>query len=240
MLPLTHLLFRPPTEIPCAAFPRFAHINALSGVLRQAALPSLVREFLLSTPDPITRQPVHVGFLLKAEDVTWVSRYRSGIQVELVGTLTAHFVVTGPGPGTGANAVALKIESLAFESRGHEEMILREALVHERVERLYDTAELHGSSPPAAVVKGKPTKKMMGTRRKSQIEQEDQEKEAQREMEEAIAAFKREGERPSARHGVTWDTAEAPPSPVGSFGIPEMGMRCLEVSLHVFLSIPTP
>ncbi|KAL8276478.1 hypothetical protein RQP46_011128 [Phenoliferia psychrophenolica] len=223
-------------EIPCSAFPRFQHINAISGVIHSGLTPSLVREFFLTTPDPSSGRPAHVGYLLKAEHTTWFSNFSSGVKVDLVGSLTVHFVVTGQ-PG------GLRVESIEFTSRGHEEYVGREGIARERVERFYEkklegeerekfereeeerAREEEEERRKREREKGK--KPGAATRRRSQTKESE-------EAEEEKAEIKRGLEVPTpGMTAVRFERAIFPTSPVGSFGITEMGMRCLEIAESV-------
>jgi len=211
------------------------YISSHCGAIGQATRANRVREYLLSAIDPPTRQPAHVGFLLEADDVSWTTKYQVGSHVELNGRLTVHFVVAGPGPGL--NAVALRIESLHFESSGREQFVSREAIVHERVERLVET----GGGLDAAVKRkrdeeqdardekegsGKKGKRgSIGTRRKSQLAEEEEQEKRRRDGWET--------ERWDGLEGIAYDRLRIEDSEVGAFGLPEMGMRCLEIAESV-------
>lgn len=154
----THAEFPACTEIPCSAFPRFQHLNLLHGVLSSTLSPSFIREYRLTTPDTTLQSPssatnansssgasaaggpsgasnsastgapplpqVHIGYLLRADEAVWTSRFSSGTKVDLVGTLTVHLVFKDLGNGQ----PVLRVESFEFESRGHEEWVVREAM----------------------------------------------------------------------------------------------------------------
>lgn len=134
--------------------------------------------------------------------------------MDLEGSLSVHWVVT---PGGG-----LKVEGMEFTSRGHEEFVERGRVVKERVEHLFDL--IPTSPPPSPTTTKRSKKPLVGTRRRSQTNQKDEE-EIKVEKEEEGLGTERKGV------GSVWfERALMPGSPVGSFGITEMGMRCLEVS----------
>ncbi|BGP00722.1 hypothetical protein RTG_01065 [Rhodotorula toruloides ATCC 204091] len=138
-------------EIPCSAFPRFQHLNHLQGVVSSTFVPTFVREFRLTTPDPTAPRPpsppspsfggpdpppptppsfpIHIGYLLRSEHAQWTSLFGSGTRVELHGTLTMHIMFKDLGNG----AAGLRIESLEFDARGYEEFVSRHAM--EKVEQ---------------------------------------------------------------------------------------------------------
>ena len=232
-------LFCRATEIPASALPRFQHINLISGVTTTTINPSFVREFQLTTPSPATGQPIHVGFLLKAEKTSWMSHFDTGVVVELRGALTVHFVVVEIFNGSdrsGPSSAGLKVESMQFSSRGHEEYIARNVVITDKVERLFENSLPAGNSldltesptipnqPPPGTSKGRPVRRTAGGRMKSNSK------------EEIIIEDKEDvavglgTERLSSIAGVEFQRNVLPPSPVGSFGITEMGMRCLEAS----------
>lgn len=218
----------PPTEIPCSALPRFQHLNAICGVLQSALSLYQVHEFFLTTPDPSTSRPVHVGYLLKADDATWFSRFGNGVKVDLVGALTVHLVVTGVIGG-------LRVESIEFASRGHEEFLAREFVATERVERMFDTGVPEGedgaeAAGKAAGKKDKAKKPGASTRRRSQTKESEDAEEKEAEIKRGM------DERAGWISSVSYENHMLPISPVGSFGITEMGMRCLEVRLRVLPS----
>lgn len=267
---------RPPAEIPIASFPRFHHIHLLSGCLTHTLSPSFIREFALHAPDPLTSRPIHVGHLLRADEAVWHSRFSDGVKVELTGTLTTHFVLVAPvvspggggmGEGGGGAAAAqqahgppnLRIESMDFDARGHEEFVQREAIISERVERVYDLpgfaglGNLESDTMVEGGSEGSPTSAGGGkkggsgaasfsgalTRRRSAV------------AEEGAGGGKEDPLRGHTlpKSGGGWQkerlgglgSIEASkefkaPSKVGSFGITEMGMRCLEVSLAPFFA----
>lgn len=97
---------------------------------------------------------------------------------------------------------------MEFDSRGHEELIAREAVVSERVEKFFESGEEAG--------KGKGKKVGPAMRRRSSTKEEDEERPAW-------------GEKTPGLGSVLYENHLLPASPVGSFGITEMGMRCLEV-----------
>lgn len=177
--------------------------------------PSSTSEYTLTAPHPVTLQPLHVGYLLQANNTAWVSNFAQ-VVVELRGTLRVHFVVVMEGLGAG-----LRVESLDFESRGHTEWVQREAIVQEELQHTTTVSTEQLDQPPTVL----PTKRKAsagkklgaGTRRKSQTKDEPVE------PVEAIAASE------PSREGIRYAQVQLPTSPVGSFGITEMGMRCLEV-----------
>lgn len=227
----------PIAEIPCSALPRFQHINSISGVISSALQPSFVREFLLTAPHPATGQPVHIGYLLQADNTSWMSKFQSGTTIELLGTLTVHLVVVVSnagnmmgGVGVGSDGAGLRVESLSFESRGHTEYLPRESLIGDRSDRM-DSETMSTSTPadtensPSAAKRRAITKRGggVGSRRRSQTKDEEEEQ-----MPDGTKGSKF-GENSYER--------SLPVSPVGSFGITEMGMRCLEVSITLVFSL---
>ncbi|KAK4055780.1 hypothetical protein OIV83_000327 [Microbotryomycetes sp. JL201] len=236
-------------EIPCAAFPRFQHIGSLSGVIATSISPHYVREFVLTAPHPAHGRPIHVGYLLRADEAVWQSKYMDGAKVDLVGTLTAHFVLTAqPGGGVGGGtslAPPLRIESLDFDSRGHEEWVSRDAFVAEKVERLYDLPGYsYDEDEPAANHASSRTKtrKASGgnagvlTRRRSGAggklgDSEDHASPTRGHNLPKSASLPTE--RYPGLGSVSYQNVLAPSSKIGSFGITEMGMRCLEIAESV-------
>ncbi|KAI5474835.1 LIM binding protein [Pseudohyphozyma bogoriensis] len=211
-------------EIPCSAYPRFSHINSLCGVTRSLLTPLRVQEFFLTVPDPLTSRPVHVGYLLKADSALWSSNFEQGVKVELEGSLNVHFVVTADRDAAGGAGVlkGLKIEAIDFQSRGHEEYFAKESILYEQVEKfvvegrggeegvgggLEDSPTIGKKKKGAAI-----TGVGAGTRRRSQTSKEEEEESAK---------------------SVRFERRLLPISPVGSFGITEMGMRCLEIAESV-------
>ena len=235
--------FRFFSEIPASALPRFQHINLISGVTTTSINPSFVREFQLTTPSPATGQPIHVGFLLKAEKTSWMSHFDTGVYVELRGALTVHFVVVeifSASDRSGLSSAGLKVESMQFSSRGHEEYIARNVVITDKVERLFehttipaensldltDSPTIPHQPPPTGTSKGRPVRRTTGGRKKSNSKEE-----IVVEEKEDVPIGGLGTERSSNIEGVEYERNVLPPSPVGSFGITEMGMRCLEVSL---------
>ncbi|GAA5834145.1 hypothetical protein JCM11251_000554 [Rhodosporidiobolus azoricus] len=129
-------------EIPCSAWPRFQHLNLLLGALTSTVTTTFAREFRLTTSDPSSPTPsppgpsspndpplppplgtpmVHIGYLLHSPEAAWSSRFLSGTKIDLVGSLTVHLMFKDLGTGS----AGLRIESLEFESRGHEEWVER-------------------------------------------------------------------------------------------------------------------
>ncbi|GAA5861908.1 hypothetical protein JCM8547_008592 [Rhodosporidiobolus lusitaniae] len=281
-------------EIPCSAWPRFQHLNFLHGVVGGGLSTTFAREYRLTTPDPSCTPspsspssdpprpppasfPIHIGYLLRAEDATWSSRFTSGTKIDLVGTLTMHLMFKDLGTG----AAGLRIESLEFESRGHEEWVAREAMEAFELSGVVGklrTGSLSGALTMAAGgvakdedkegaggkegkdrPKGKKGKKEepppppsrgMVTRRKSASARElsggagivDGEEEQGRKRENSgessarrgsgdeVEILKQEGED-EIRQGMR--NVRVPVSPVGTFGVTEMGMRCLEIAESV-------
>lgn len=192
-------------EVPCAAVPRFAALQNSSGVSAASLSPSFVREYFLTTPDPATKKPVHIGYVLDA-DATWTSRFDNGSRVDLRGFLRAHCVVT--------ESRGLKIESIEFQSKHWDEVFVREMMAFEKVERMLaenagggggggddDNNNNGGGRPP------------LKRKRSATTDQVDFE------------------QRTNGLLPASIDKLVLPPPKVGSFGITEMGMRCLEVSL---------
>lgn len=181
-----------------------------------------MREYFLTTSDPATGRPIHVGYLLKANRAVWTSNFDSGNKVDLVGSLTVHFVVT-MAPGGGGGAGGLKVESIDFDSRGHEEFIARHSILVEKVEKLYDVNG-RGSEESSPVL-GSNSKvkggKKATMRRRSLTKEDDDFR-----MDEDNKCGT---ERVSGLGAVSFEKNVLPISPVGAFGITEMGMRCLEV-----------
>lgn len=95
-----------------------------------------VREFRLTTPDPSApsspppppgappHPQVHVGYLLRAEDASWTSRFATGTRVDLLGSLTLHLMFKDLGGGS----AGLRIESLEFDAKAFEESVARGAM----------------------------------------------------------------------------------------------------------------
>ncbi|KDE05539.1 hypothetical protein MVLG_04130 [Microbotryum lychnidis-dioicae p1A1 Lamole] len=252
-------------EIPCSAFPRFQHLNTLCGVLLTSVQPSFVREFFLSAHHPVTGQPVHVGYLLRADEAVWSSRYSNGTKVELNGTLTVHFVVvphtaTGPGgsatgssisgsAGGGAGAGSLRIESMDFESRGHEEWVVKDSVVDELIETFYDVDGEGGGisqylkeEEARTTAQSRRSSGLMTTRRKSTNKDEAANgKNASMGGPQSTKGHVlkpstiewNEEKRPPGLQTKFRKTSHSPSAGVGSFGITEMGMRCLEIAESV-------
>lgn len=209
-----------PSEIPCSALPQFQHVNAIAGVISTALHPSFVREYILTVPHPATGQPFHTGYLLKADNTSWISKFSSGTVVELTGSLTVRFSIVAGLFGAGINnRKELRLESMEFEARGQSEFIQRETLAEQGgVNRktsitISSTSE---NSPATTDVKDSPSRRKPPPKRGAATRRRTQ------------AADEPIFEQPK---GSTAELAglKIPPSPVGSFGITEMGMRCLEV-----------
>ncbi|GAA5893393.1 uncharacterized protein JCM6883_007652 [Sporobolomyces salmoneus] len=304
-------------EIPCSAFPRFQHLNLLHGVLSSTLSPSFIREYRLTTPDTTLHSPsssnntanssnsgpnggsnsspplpqVHIGYLLRADEAVWTSRFSSGTKVDLVGTLTVHLIFKDLGNGQ----PVLRVESFEFESRGHEEWVVREAM--ELIQNQNPTTpgagtaaaggggggsngsstttpmtttttikeEGGGDSSVSSPEKGASSRRSsnsgsqrksgMTTRRRSASARQEEEHD-QESNEDPNSQQEREKEKErkednggaelytttSTSSGATsredqqrrpGPTARIPPSSVGSFGVTEMGMRCLEISESV-------
>jgi hypothetical protein len=220
-------------EIPCSALPRFQHVNKISGCTSTSLQPSFVREYTLTVPHPSTGQPLHTGYLLIADDTSWISKFNSGTLIELHGCLTVHLVLvrgnyrgsSSASASAGRDRDDLRLESLEFDSRGHSEFIQREALVdQEEKTRKASLAASNGSTTSTATTqetKESPTKRKpapkrgVSTRRRTQTQEEDESISVAQEVKGSV-------EDPTMSFTI-------PVSPVGSFGITEMGMRCLEV-----------
>ncbi|GAA6060903.1 hypothetical protein JCM10212_003937 [Sporobolomyces blumeae] len=301
-------------EIPCSAFPRFQHLNLLHGVLSSTLSPSFIREYRLTTSDTTLQSPsspppphpsmsnlpqVHIGYLLRADEAVWASRFATGTKVDLVGTLTVHLVFKDLGNGQ----PVLRVESFEFESRGHEEWVVREAMdvlnsvapggsnvangtngqvattpagsgganstatttvVVKEEESNDKVSNTHsGRSSTSGGVNANSTagqRKGMTTRRRSASAREEQHEE-----EESNVSSSQRGEKTGGGGGdknkpaenaqkgnggsganggegvnpgglkddVKRVTARLPETSVGSFGVTEMGMRCLEISESV-------
>lgn len=157
--------------------------------------------------------------------------------VELNGTLTLHFVVvideTGMplgGVGPGSDGSGLRLESMDFESRGHTEFIQREAIGSTSTSSdgaggssssgEKNTA-VEGSTTSGASV-AESSDSPTGTKRKAFAKKG-----------AAVAVAKKktkmEDESDALIALAGGDKLLLPTSPVGTFGITEMGMRCLEV-----------
>jgi len=258
------------TEIPCSAFPRFQHLNLLHGVLSSTLSPSFIREYRLTTPDTTLHSPsspsnpaplpqVHIGYLLRADEAVWTSRFSSGTKVDLVGTLTVHLVFKDLGNGQ----PVLRVESFEFESRGHEEWVVREAMEllppstpaigNAGIKEEESSGEKGGGRSRRSsnsVGGGGNQRKGMTTRRRSASAREEQEQDHES---NASSSQPERGEKDGKDDGngtsqssTTRDdprrtaTARIPSSSVGSFGVPEMGMRCLEVSNSSFTHSTDP
>ncbi|KAK4056521.1 hypothetical protein OIO90_002368 [Microbotryomycetes sp. JL221] len=241
-------------EVPCAAYPRFQHIGSLCGVVSTSVSPHYVREFILTVPHPQHGRPVHVGYLLRADEAVWQSKYSDGSKVDLIGTLTCHFVLTNsPGAGIGGgpvNSPPLRIESMDFDSRSHEEYINRASVVTETVEKLYDLPGFNGNvaikddedDSVSISGSGRKQRKTSGsggvlTRRRSGAGKPDSDDH----MDDPTRGYRlpKSGKSlPQSRPpGIGSEQfvklVRAPDSKIGSFGITEMGMRCLEIAESV-------
>lgn len=125
----------------------------------------------------------------------------------------------------------MKVESIDFDSKGHEEFITRDSILIEKVEKLYDATGKgsdEGSPALGSNAKVKAGKKAT-TRRRSLTKDEEEFR-----MDEDNKCGT---ERVSGLGAVSFDKSVIPISPVGAFGITEMGMRCLEVCLSSVHSI---
>ncbi|GAA5981955.1 hypothetical protein JCM11641_006810 [Rhodosporidiobolus odoratus] len=252
-------------EIPCSAWPRFQHLNLLLGVLSTSLSTTFAREYRLTMLEPTpARSPaspahpggppplppaahVHVGYLLQADDAVWSSRFSQGIKVDLVGTLTVHLLFKNLGSGT----AGLRIESLEFESRGHEEWIVKEAMqaMPDVSSEARKRASLSGAlgignggdakvedqDRPRSKKGAAPPQKGMVTRRRSasarsEARTEEAEDEHSDDEERKVSAdgLSSQEEKSSRSHAV-----RVPLTPVGTFGVTEMGMRCLEIAESV-------
>lgn len=180
-----------------------------------------------------------------------------------------HFVVTDSGPSGGivqpGGRGVLKVESIDFNSKGHEEFILKDSIIKEKIEKLYDLSNSSNTSPGSTTATstidppsstGKPgkigkkaaaalaaaaaagstpattTPVVTGPGRRKSATTKELVENANFLVEERGLA----NERQSGIKGILYDTFLMPESPVGSFGVTEMGMRCLEVSLLFFFS----
>ncbi|GAA6018470.1 hypothetical protein JCM10207_000904 [Rhodosporidiobolus poonsookiae] len=256
-------------EIPCSAWPRFQHLNVLLGVISTSLTPHFAREYRLTTPDPTASPsspssggsappslPVHIGYLLRADDASWTSRFSQGVKVELAGTLTVHLLFKDLGHG----AAGLRIESLEFESRGHDEWISREvveahlaaaALPPEGFDPRASTSSTAAGKDDERPERPKPGRKGsataaaakdkekdggrggMVTRRRSASARSEQ---LQLDEDEGSGSGDGEGDRkPSVgeKDEARRARARMPVSPVGTFGVTEMAMRCLEIAESV-------
>ncbi|BGP54639.1 hypothetical protein JCM8202v2_002226 [Rhodotorula sphaerocarpa] len=273
-------------EIPCSAFPRFQHINHLLGAVSSSFHPILTREFRLTTPDPSAPRPgspvvggppggspasfpVHIGYLLRAEDALWSSRFVDGARVDLRGNLTMHLMFKDLGNG----AAGLRIESLEFDARGFEDYVTRSTLANiERalVAAAADAATAHpalkntapddgvkddsqsedgqGGSSRRRTSRTQPGRGMSTRRRSaaSKTEQDNDDDRATLHIDDDGAAppcpppphSKDVKGHPLAlkdHHGdlINLLRERVAPSPVGAFGVTEMGMRCLEIAESV-------
>lgn len=191
----------------------------MAGATCSSINPAYVREYILTAPSiQAPGQPIHVGYLLKAERASWMTQFAAGIQVEVVGTLIIHFVVVEVSNGSERSA-GLRIESFEFNSRGHTELIARSLLREKKVEEVLIGAMKVEAEPASPTTKTRPVRKQT-TRRKSSTKGEDEEVKPVIEKAPAVIAAE-------------FIKGILPPSPVGNFGVTEMGMRCLEVSLLI-------
>ena len=150
----------------------------------------------------------------------------------------------------------LRVESFEFESRGHEEWVVREAMEllppstpavgNVGIKEEESSSEKGGGRSRRSsnsVGAGGNQRKGMTTRRRSASAREEQEQDQESNASSSQPERgEKEGEkdgnansqsstsREDPRRGAT---ARIPASSVGSFGVTEMGMRCLEVRLHV-------
>ena len=215
-------------------------------MIHSAVSPALVREFLLTTPDPSSGRPAHVGYLLQADDTIWTSTFANGTRVDLGGSLTVHFVVTLNG---------LKIESIEFNSRGHDKFVGRDSIATERVERIYERRVDDEERERFEREEEERQREEDGEGRKRQKEKakkpgaSTRRRSATRDSEDAAEDLKDRRPCPGSHleqlapglSTVRFDKHMLPVSPVGSFGITEMGMRCLEVrSLLPFFATFSP
>jgi hypothetical protein len=158
-----------------------------------------------------------------------------------------HFVVTASQPasagGAGSTATSLRIESIDFDSRGHDEWFVKEGVVTEKVERLFDGAGVASGgeeSPVLGGTKSKPGAKKNGvtatgamTRRKS-AGKDDETGATTADVDPTRGlTLPRSAPLPTERvagiNALEYERHHLPKSGVGNFGITEMGMRCLEV-----------
>lgn len=274
-----------PSEIPCSAWPRFQHLNFDLGVVASALHTTFAREYRLTTPDPSSGSPsqsqsvspdsvsppsaasspspypVHIGYLLRAEDAVWTSRFRSGTKIDLLGTLTMHLMFKDLGTG----AAGLRIESLEFESRGHEEWIARgamESVLTSMVNEVAGAGPSERSALSGALLGGVKTEEGAGggsrggkekerpkskkgntretrgmvTRRRSASQKstidhpiEDDSDENEEEEKSVRGEQGRKRELSNEERLQQMRSVSMPVTPVGPFGVTEMGMRCLEV-----------
>lgn len=212
--------------------------------------------------------PVHIGYLLRAEDALWSSRFVDGARVDLRGNLTMHLMFKDLGNG----AAGLRIESLEFDARGFEDYVTRSTLANiERalVAAAADAATAHpalkntapddgvkddsqsedgqGGSSRRRTSRTQPGRGMSTRRRSaaSKTEQDNDDDRATLHIDDDGAAppcpppphSKDVKGHPLAlkdHHGdlINLLRERVAPSPVGAFGVTEMGMRCLEVRLR--------
>ncbi|BGP38877.1 hypothetical protein JCM10449v2_002815 [Rhodotorula kratochvilovae] len=236
-------------EIPCSAFPRFQHLNLLLGVLSTVLTVHFVREFRLTTPDPsLPSSPsspptpqVHIGYLLRAEDASWTSRFAHGARVDLLGALTMHLMFKDLGGGS----AGLRIESLEFDAKTFEESVARGAMEPVALPPSVPAASKEADEDAARASKARKastaSKRGMVTRRRSASAKVEQEVEHEDDDDRDAGDAEREDKKPSPQREASREDGEekkgavvrVPASAVGGFGITELGMRCLEIAESV-------
>lgn len=199
---------------------------------------------------PSAAFPVHIGYLLRSEDAMWCSRYGDGARVDVRGSLTVHLMFKDLGNG----AAGLRIESLEFNARGFEESVPRSTIAD--IERALVAAAADAamqSSPTKSVAtlddsvgkdgdEGAPLRRRtsktqtrgMNTRRRSAATKSEQDVADDDDRSTLDDAGSRDAKTTPSLQDRQLDLvnlvrARVAPSPVGSFGVTEMGMRCLEV-----------
>lgn len=203
--------------------------------------------------DHSVRGTKHLGYALECEDCTWSIKYRDGVKVDISGKLSANmyrFNVPAP-PGEPPQLDSLKIDSFEFIGNSHVEWICRNALITETIDRLLSpppneqansvsfneqipltAASLPNpvpspSLPPKGTTKGRRQSASAARKRSLALAEEERLKaEALQAQQQAGAA----AEKHPVFKTIKWESNRIPASPVGTFGIPEKSMRCLEVS----------
>ncbi|KNZ60398.1 hypothetical protein VP01_155g2 [Puccinia sorghi] len=208
-------------------------------------------------PETLVRTMIgskHLGYALECESCTWSIKYKEGVKVDMVGKLSANMYKCGGLGGSAGEGGAmrssgldvLKMDSFEYIGNSHVEWICRNSITAETIERVLaknelgaatavdgssgttdaaNAASLPAPSPPTPV-QGKASLK--GRRQSAASARKKSVAAAAAAAEEDRIKSEAAADKHSLRT-VKWETNTLPISPVGTFGIPEKSMRCLEL-----------
>lgn len=240
-------------DIPVSALGRFFYIFFDAGAVSMTPILDNPVELALYSPPSKNAEGrhIHVGYALDCEDCTWSIKYREGIKVDIAGKMSANMykcnipIQTHEG-GAMLMKEVLKLDSFEFIGTSHVEWISRTALVTETIDRLISpppnpsslpdpliplpstTSDSNNPTPSPKPTNSKRRQSGSAAARKRSLALAEEERKMA-EAQQAVAVAAAAAAAAAAIKTVKWESQRVPISPVGSFGIPEKSMRCLEL-----------